>query len=67
MFDNKCLNIKDGSTANGAELQIWTCSDGNPNQNFIHSGGDVLTLPIDRISWGAHQGKCVDFIKREPK
>jgi hypothetical protein len=59
--DTKCLDVRDGSTANGAKLQIWACGSTNANQRFAHSGGDVLTIPDDRISWATHPGKCVDL------
>ncbi|MEV4603219.1 RICIN domain-containing protein [Amycolatopsis sp. NPDC049253] len=29
----KCLDVEDGSTANGTKLQIWTCS-GGPGQRW---------------------------------
>lgn len=56
-----CMDVTDGSTANGARLQVWTCASGNANQQFSHSGGDVLDIPTDRISWAAHPGKCMDL------
>jgi len=56
-----CLDVTNGNTANGNKLQIWTCSSGNKNQQFAHSGGDVLDIPTDRISWVSHPNKCVDL------
>lgn len=61
MQDNKCLDVTDGKNTNGVKLQVWTCADGNPNQQFSHSGGQVLELPDDRISWMAHTDKCLDL------
>ncbi|KAF9466977.1 ricin B lectin domain-containing protein [Collybia nuda] len=58
---NLCMDVTNGSTANGARLQVWTCSSGNANQQFAHSGGNVLDIPTDRISWAAHSGKCIDL------
>ena len=31
---NKCLDVTGGNTANGTQLQIWTCFSNNPNQQF---------------------------------
>ncbi|KAF5331745.1 hypothetical protein D9758_017188 [Tetrapyrgos nigripes] len=54
VFDNKCLDVKDGQNVNGVKLQIWTCSTGgNPNQNFFYTGDYHL-------SWTNH-GKCMDL------
>jgi len=51
-FDNKCLDVPNGSTANGVKLQIWTCADGNTNQLFqIHR---------QQIEWKG-TGKCLDL------
>ncbi|KAK6993091.1 ricin B lectin domain-containing protein [Favolaschia claudopus] len=53
-FGNKCLDVPDGSTANGVKLQIWDCEAGNTNQIWtIHSG-------IAQIEW-AGKGKCLDL------
>ncbi|KAF7369659.1 hypothetical protein MVEN_00296900 [Mycena venus] len=51
-FNSKCLDVKDGSTANGAKLQIWDCAVGNTNQLF--SMTDI------NIKW-AGSNKCVDL------
>lgn len=38
VYGNKCLDVTNGSTADGVKLQIWTCSDnGNPNQQFYYT------------------------------
>jgi hypothetical protein len=29
----KCLNVSQASTANGAQLLVWTCG-GQPNDNY---------------------------------
>ncbi|KAK7055568.1 ricin B lectin domain-containing protein [Favolaschia claudopus] len=53
-FGNKCLDVPNGSTANGVKLQIWDCAEGNTNQMWtIHSG-------FDQIEW-AGKGKCLDL------
>jgi len=45
----KCLDVTDGSTANGNQPQIWTCA-GGPNQNWtLADNGQVQAL-----------GKCLD-------
>ena len=33
-----CLDLIDGSTANGARFQLWTCNPSNPNQQFYLDG-----------------------------
>jgi len=53
-FDNKCLDVPNGSTANGVKLQLWTCTDGNTNQLWkIHEG-------LSQIEWNG-KGKCLDL------
>ena len=49
----KCLDVVDGSTANGALLQLWECT-GGPNQKFHVNNNDFT------ISWDG-QNKCVDL------
>jgi glucosylceramidase len=45
----KCLDVTDGSTANGNQPQLWTCS-GGPNQSWtVGTDGTVSGL-----------GKCLD-------
>jgi ricin-type beta-trefoil lectin protein/alginate lyase len=51
----KCLDVKDGQTADGAALQQWSCS-GGPNQSFRlddAGGGHVKIVH-------ASSSKCVD-------
>ena len=51
---NKCLDVPNGSTADGVKLQIWTCSNnGNANQNFYYTDDYHL-------AWTNH-GKCMDL------
>ncbi|KAJ7924180.1 ricin B lectin domain-containing protein, partial [Mycena leptocephala] len=53
-FDNKCLDVPNGSLVNGVKLQIWTCAAGNTNQQWkIHS------VP-SQIEWNG-TGKCLDL------
>lgn len=58
---NKCVDVKDGKTANGVQLQTWDCLDGAATQQFIHLGGTVITLPKDIVRWMAHPGMCMDL------
>ncbi|KAJ6578663.1 ricin B lectin domain-containing protein [Mycena vulgaris] len=51
-FNNKCLDVPKGSTANGVKLQIWTCTAGNTNQVFQNHNG--------QIEWKG-TGKCLDL------
>ncbi|KAJ7038926.1 ricin B lectin domain-containing protein [Mycena alexandri] len=52
IFDDKCLDVPNGSTANGVKLQIWTCAAGNTNQLFQNKGHQIV--------WSG-QNKCVDL------
>ncbi|MFI0242429.1 ricin-type beta-trefoil lectin domain protein [Streptomyces sp. NPDC016845] len=46
----KCLDVRDGSTANGAVAQIWSCVAGSRNQTWtVKADGTVRAL-----------GKCLD-------
>ncbi|MET9494855.1 ricin-type beta-trefoil lectin domain protein [Streptomyces sp. NPDC006552] len=46
----KCLDVRDGSTANGAVAQIWSCVTGSQNQTWtVKADGSVRAL-----------GKCLD-------
>ena len=38
VFGDKCLDVKDGSEAEGAALQIYSCSEGSANQQFYYTG-----------------------------
>jgi hypothetical protein len=51
---NKCLDVKDGNTTNGAKLQIWTCFSGSTNQQFYYN------FWSNQLSW-KDKGKCVDL------
>ncbi|MYT69618.1 MULTISPECIES: ricin-type beta-trefoil lectin domain protein [unclassified Streptomyces] len=47
---DKCLDVKDGSTANGTAAQLWTCYSGSQNQTWtLKADGTVRAL-----------GKCLD-------
>ncbi|KAJ7813086.1 ricin B lectin domain-containing protein [Mycena olivaceomarginata] len=53
-FNNKCLDVPNRNNANGQKLQIWTCADGNTNQQFtIHANPNT-------IKWKG-TGKCLDL------
>ncbi|GIE96570.1 ricin-type beta-trefoil lectin domain protein [Paractinoplanes rishiriensis] len=46
----KCLDVTDGSTANGNQPQLWDCTAGNTNQQWT-AGGDGTIRGL---------GKCLD-------
>jgi len=49
-LDGKCLDVTDGSTANGNQPQLWDCVAGSANQQWtIGSDGTIQGL-----------GKCLD-------
>ncbi|KAJ7193906.1 ricin B lectin domain-containing protein [Mycena pura] len=58
---DKCLDVTDGQNVDGVKLQVWTCVDGNTNQEFQHSGGAILNQPNDIIEWLTHPNKCMDL------
>jgi hypothetical protein len=48
-----CLDDPGNNTANGWQLQVWQCIDGDPNQQFdVYDPGFALVNPVS--------GKCVD-------
>ncbi|GAA2582028.1 PQQ-dependent sugar dehydrogenase [Dactylosporangium fulvum] len=50
---NKCLDVAGGVNANGTKVQIWDCSDGNPNQRWTYSdSARTLVNPAT--------GRCLD-------
>lgn len=55
IFDSKCLDVPNGSTANGQAMQIYTCNVGsvNTNQQWYVTGDD-------RIAWNG-KGECLDL------
>jgi hypothetical protein len=46
IFGDKCLDVPNGGDWNGNKLQIWTCYEGNGNQQWQIGHG--------KISWAAH-------------
>ncbi|KAL0564616.1 hypothetical protein V5O48_017425 [Marasmius crinis-equi] len=50
---SKCLDVKDGSDANGNLLQIWSCVEGSTNQQW------KVNSPFT-IEW-AGRNKCIDI------
>ncbi|KAK1231208.1 hypothetical protein PQX77_005678 [Marasmius sp. AFHP31] len=53
IFGDKCLDVKDGVNADGAKLQLWTCSPGNTNQLWI-------SVTDNTWNW-AGTNKCIDL------
>jgi len=53
IFSNKCLDVTNGSTVNGAKMQIWDCTPGDINQEFTVTGDD-------RIAW-TNEHECLDL------
>jgi hypothetical protein len=49
IFGDKCLDVTDGNGTDGTWLQIWTCYNGNPNQQWQYNSAS-----IGSISWAAH-------------
>ncbi|MFJ4804769.1 ricin-type beta-trefoil lectin domain protein [Streptomyces murinus] len=49
--NGKCLDVTDGSTADGTPAQMWSCAPG-PNQSWTLNGDGSLTA----------LGKCLDLV-----
>ncbi|KAJ7080228.1 ricin B lectin domain-containing protein, partial [Mycena epipterygia] len=52
VFGNKCLDVTGGATADGTQMQIWTCTGGDTNQEWALSG--------NTIQWSGHSS-CLDL------
>ncbi len=51
LLPNKCMDLSGGNTANGTKVQVWTCQNGNANQNWtLYPDGSVRNF-----------GKCLDL------
>lgn len=48
-FGGKCVDDKADSTANRAEVIIWTCNSADPSQGWKFTGGELV-----------HDGKCAN-------
>ena len=49
--NGKCLDVTDGSTANGNQPQMWDCTSGNQNQSWtLADNGSVQA-----------RGKCLEL------
>ncbi|MFG1602586.1 ricin-type beta-trefoil lectin domain protein [Actinoplanes sp. NPDC049265] len=48
--NGKCLDVTDGSTANGNQPQMWDCTSGNANQNWTFADNGTVQA----------RGKCLD-------
>ena len=54
---NRCLDVTDGSTANGALIQLWGCASSQAQQKFYsHSGSWINTTRVT----AAEPLKCLD-------
>ncbi|WP_443066151.1 RICIN domain-containing protein [Streptomyces sp. NBC_00523] len=49
--NGKCLDLTDGSTADGTPAQMWTCYPGSQNQSWTLNADGSLTV----------KGKCLDL------
>lgn len=53
VYSNMCLDVTNGSTANGNKMQIWACGNNNANQQFSVTSDK-------RIAWTG-KGECLDL------
>ncbi|KAF5311397.1 hypothetical protein D9758_012872 [Tetrapyrgos nigripes] len=51
IFGNKCLDVTNGNDVNGQQLQIYTCYNGNTNQQWYYNN--------NHIGWRGHT-RCLD-------
>ncbi|KAG6812253.1 hypothetical protein H0H92_003709 [Tricholoma furcatifolium] len=60
---SKCLDVPNGNNADGTLLQIWTCTAGNPNQQWSYTYADTHgPPPAQRDNRLANtKSKCVDL------
>ncbi|WP_214107497.1 RICIN domain-containing protein [Acrocarpospora catenulata] len=60
----KCLDVVNGSRANGARIQQWTCSGNSQQKWYIrstgHPSGELYTIV------SAHSGACLDLRDSNP-
>jgi hypothetical protein len=70
-LDGKCLDVTDGSTANGNQPQMWSCTSGNVNQQWtladngsVQAVGKCLDLANNSTADGAvvHLWDCYDTV-----
>ncbi|KAJ6487785.1 ricin B lectin domain-containing protein [Mycena sanguinolenta] len=52
VFGDKCIDVPNGHDADGTPLQVWTCEEGNPNQQWI-------SVP-EGFQWNGTD-KCIDL------
>ncbi|KAJ7097718.1 ricin B lectin domain-containing protein [Mycena epipterygia] len=52
IFDNFCLDVTNGATADGTRLQVWECTEGDTNQQWTVSG--------NTIKWNK-ESSCLDL------
>ncbi|KAJ7493560.1 ricin B lectin domain-containing protein [Mycena latifolia] len=53
VFGDKCIDVTGGVNADGTKLQIWTCTAGNTNQQWI-------SVTDFTLQW-AGTDKCIDL------
>ncbi|KAJ6554342.1 ricin B lectin domain-containing protein [Mycena capillaripes] len=53
VFGDKCIDVNDGINADGTKLQIWTCAEGNTNQQWI-------SVTDNTFQWSG-TNKCIDL------
>ena len=70
-LNGKCLDVTDGSTANGNQPQMWTCAPGNQNQQWtfadngsVQGRGKCLDIANNSTANGAvvHLWDCYDTV-----
>ncbi|MCU7728666.1 RICIN domain-containing protein [Actinoplanes sp. KI2] len=70
-LNGKCLDVTNGSTANGNQPQMWTCTSGNANQQWtladngsVQGRGKCLDIANNSTANGAvvHLWDCYDTV-----
>lgn len=55
-----CLDVTNGNIADGTGLQLWTCSEDSPNQQWVFQGDEFLQFPNSTITL-SDTNQCVDL------
>ncbi|KAJ7865539.1 ricin B lectin domain-containing protein, partial [Mycena leptocephala] len=53
VFGDKCIDVTGGVNADGTKLQIWTCDEGNTNQQWT-------SVTDSTFQWSG-TNKCIDL------
>ncbi len=65
-WDGKCLDDAGNSSSNGAKIQIWQCTNGDPSQQWSFapstSPGEVANAGLSQLGAVEIHGKCLNIV-----